>query len=89
MSKRPAMVVYDSGDMDIVVARITTQEYTTGTDYKIKNWHTCGLIMPSYVRLSKLATIEKNHVLKKLAVLGDNELEDIRVILKSMLKLSG
>jgi len=27
-SKRPAIVLYDSGDKDVLVARITTQEYS-------------------------------------------------------------
>ena len=34
ISKRPAIVLYDSGDQDVLVARITTQEYTTETDYR-------------------------------------------------------
>ncbi|MCF6156136.1 MAG: hypothetical protein E3K36_13035 [Candidatus Brocadia sp.] len=38
VSKRPAIVLYDSGDQDVLVARITTQEYTTETDYKILQW---------------------------------------------------
>ncbi|MBE7549185.1 MAG: hypothetical protein HS127_19305 [Planctomycetia bacterium] len=29
ISKRPALILYDSGDQDILIARITTQEYTT------------------------------------------------------------
>ena len=33
ISKRPAIVLYDSGDQDVLVARITTQEYTAETDY--------------------------------------------------------
>ena len=35
ISKRPAIVLYDSGDQDVLVARVTTQEYTTEADYKI------------------------------------------------------
>jgi mRNA interferase MazF len=34
-SKRPAVVMYDPGDQDVLLARITTQEYTTETDYRI------------------------------------------------------
>jgi mRNA interferase MazF len=34
ISKRPAIVLYDSGDQDVLLARITTQEYTTETDYE-------------------------------------------------------
>ncbi|OGW09410.1 MAG: hypothetical protein A2W75_08255 [Nitrospinae bacterium RIFCSPLOWO2_12_39_15] len=35
ISKRPALVLYDSGDQDVLVARITTQEYNSEADYKI------------------------------------------------------
>ena len=35
VSKRPALVLYDSGDQDVLVSRITTQEYTTEADYKV------------------------------------------------------
>lgn len=34
-SKRPALVLYDSGDQDILVARITTQQYSTEADTKL------------------------------------------------------
>lgn len=27
VSKRPTIVLYDSGDQDVLVARVTTQEY--------------------------------------------------------------
>ena len=37
ISKRPALVLYDSGDEDVLVARITAQEYVTEADYKIVN----------------------------------------------------
>lgn len=38
ISKRPAIVLYDSGDQDVLVARITTQECKTEVDYKILRW---------------------------------------------------
>jgi mRNA interferase MazF len=53
ISKRPAIVLYDSGDQDILLARVTTQEYTTETDYKILDWQKSGLLAESYIRLSK------------------------------------
>lgn len=34
VSKRLAIVLYDSGDQGVLVARITTQEYAAETDYK-------------------------------------------------------
>ncbi len=87
ISKRPAIVLYDSGDQDILAARITTQEYTVSTDYKIVEWRKCGLLAESYIRLSKQATIEKGYVIKKLGTLGAPEIEIIKSILRKMFVL--
>jgi mRNA interferase MazF len=62
VSKRPAIVLYDSGDQDILVARVTTQEYMSKGDYKILDWEKGGLLVESYVRLSKQATIDKRYI---------------------------
>ncbi len=59
ISKRPTIVLYDSGDQDILLARVTTQEYSTETDYKILDWRKSGLLAESYIRLGKQTTIEK------------------------------
>jgi len=48
ISKRPAIVLYDSGDQDVLLARITTQEYTTETDYKILDWQKM-VFLPSHI----------------------------------------
>ena len=50
ISKRPALILFDSGDQDILVSRITTQKYTTKTDYKIIRWKESGLLAESYIR---------------------------------------
>jgi len=50
-SKRPAIVLYDSGDQDVLLARITTQEYTIETDYRVLDWQKSGLLAESYIRL--------------------------------------
>ncbi|MBF0229490.1 MAG: type II toxin-antitoxin system PemK/MazF family toxin [Desulfamplus sp.] len=85
ISKRPAVILYDLGDKDILVARITTQKYTTESDYKIENWKESGLMTESYIRLGKMATIEKCHILKLLGRL--NEVEQLKTILKKVFKL--
>ena len=84
ISKRPAIVLYDSGDQDVLVARITTQEYTASTDYKILEWTKCGLLAESYIRLSKQAAIEKGYIIKKLGILEAPEIEAVRSILRKM-----
>ena len=84
ISKRPALVLYDTGDQDVLVARITTQEYTTDADYKIKNWQSSGLLAASYARLGKQATIEKQHVVRLLGKINALETETIKTLLKKM-----
>jgi mRNA interferase MazF len=85
ISKRPALVLYDGGDDDIVVARITTQEYRTETDYKLIEWENSGLLAESYIRLSKVATIEKRFVIKRLGSLPVSEINGIKSILQKVL----
>jgi mRNA interferase MazF len=87
VSKRPAFVIYDAGDLDILVARVTTQEYTTGADYKIVEWRRSGLIAESFVRLGKQATIEKKYIIRKLGTLTEFELETIKSVLRNIFNL--
>jgi len=84
ISKRPAIVLYDSGDQDVLLARITTQEYTTETDYKIPDWQKSGLLAESYIRLGKQATIEKRFIIRKLGTLEAKDTEVLKSILKRM-----
>jgi mRNA interferase MazF len=56
---RPGLVVADTGDADIVVARITTQAIFCPQDIPISDWQGAGLLGASVVRVHKLATVEK------------------------------
>lgn len=87
VSKRPALVLYDSGDQDVLVARITTQEYNTEADYKIIDWRRSGLLAESFMRLGKQATIEKKYIIKKLGALAEPEPETVKSILRRIFKL--
>jgi mRNA interferase MazF len=87
VSKRPALVIYDADDHDILVARITTQEHITGVDYKIVDWRQSGLITESFVRLSKQATIEKKYIIKKLGTLIESEQENVKSVLREIFNL--
>jgi mRNA interferase MazF len=66
---RPALVVLDSGDSDVLVARITTQRHGTASDISIVDWRAAGLLAPSQARLEKLATLEKSLVRRTLGSL--------------------
>jgi mRNA interferase MazF len=87
VSKRPAVGLFDSGDQDVLVARVTTQEYKSEGDYKIRGWGKCGLLGESYVRLGKQATIEKRFIIRKLGTLETKEIDALKSILKRMFQL--
>ena len=63
---RPALVILDTGNSDIVAARVTTQVYQTFYDVFITDWRPSGLLAPSVVRLHKLATLEKSLIRRHL-----------------------
>ena len=87
VSKRPAIVLYDLGDQDVLVARVTTQEYRTEADYEIREWGKCGLLGESYIRLGKQATIEKRYMVRKLGKLPAPEKNHLKTILRKMFQL--
>ncbi len=87
VSKRPAIVLYDSGDQDVLAARVTTQEYKSEADYKVRDRRKCGLLADSYIRLGKQATIEKRFIIRKLGTLETNEVDILKSILKGIFRL--
>ena len=66
---RPAMVILDTGDTDVIAARVTTQLYQTPYDLKITEWQVAGLLAPSVIRLHKLATLEKTAIRRQVGQL--------------------
>lgn len=87
ISKRLAVVLYDAGDDDILAARITTHNYKTEADHKIIKWADSGLLAESYIRLAKLATIQKSFITLKLGELPSSEKKVVKVILRNILSL--
>ena len=67
--RRPALVLLDTGDSDVVVARITTQPPQSSLDVGISDWQAAGLRSPSFVRTAKIATISKSLVSSKIGML--------------------
>jgi mRNA interferase MazF len=60
--KRPALVINDFNDGDVIVCRITSQIYQTEFDVFIDDWEKSGLKLPSIIRVHKIATLEKDMV---------------------------
>lgn len=60
VKKRPALILADTNDNDIVVCRITSKIYDSEFDLRISNWKDSGLLQYSVIRLHKIATLEKS-----------------------------
>lgn len=84
VKRRPALVIIDVGDQDVVVARITTQSPRSTFDVEITNWQAAGLKAISVVRLDKLSTLEKNLIDRKLGKLSVEDWKVVRMKLKSL-----
>jgi mRNA interferase MazF len=80
--RRPALMILDTEDGDIVVARITSQTYETKFDAFLDNWQQAGLMMPSVVRIHKIATLDQQLVERKLGKLTSEDLAQVRTKLQ-------
>ena len=77
VKRRPALVLADTGDDDIIVARITSQKAQSKYDVDIIDWQQAGLKIPSIARLHKIATLEKKLIDRKLESLTSDDLSKI------------
>ena len=72
------LVLLDTGDEDIVVARVTSQITRTVFDVEIVEYEQAGLLRLSVVRLHKVNTIEKRLVNRRLGILTASDWTQVR-----------
>jgi mRNA interferase MazF len=83
--QRPALVIADTGDADVLLARITTQLHSDAFDVKVNDWKISGLLAPSVVRLHKLATIEKRLISRQMGTLTPSDRHAVAAAIRSLL----
>lgn len=81
---RPAIVVLDTGDADVVLARVTTQSQSSAFDVVIQDWQHANLLAPSIVRCHKLATIAKGRIQKRLGSVSALDRENLRNVFRRL-----
>lgn len=59
---RPALVLLDSGDADVVIARLTSKPPKVSFDVAVTDWKGAGLRSPATIRVHKTFTVEKSQV---------------------------
>lgn len=85
---RPALVLV-SGELDVTIAFISTQlKWKESSDILLEPTEKNGLKKNSIVRLSKLATVDKELVLGILGSLGYAELTVVNTGLKNIFELT-
>jgi mRNA interferase MazF len=71
--KRPAMVILDIGDDDVILAPITTAERNGRGNYRIKEWQKSSLLKESWLRLAKVSCLEKMNIDRTLGKVSDKD----------------
>jgi mRNA interferase MazF len=82
--RRPALLINDFNDGDILVCRITSQIYKTKYDLYIDDWKESGLKLPSVIRVHKLATLEKDMVEIVMGKIDEQTIMKVRNIFTSI-----
>jgi mRNA interferase MazF len=82
--RRPALVINDLEDGDIIVCRITSQLYNSKYDVTIDNWEKTGLKLPSVIRIHKIATLEKEMAEVIMGHLDDSLKTKVRLIIETL-----
>ncbi len=76
--RRPAVVMLDIGDADVVVVPVTTRRRSGIGDHQIPEWQEAGLLRASWVRLAKVTCLEKTDVVRQLGCLTECARNSIR-----------
>jgi mRNA interferase MazF len=82
--RRPALVLLDIGDADVLLAPITTRERTGPGDVRIRDWEQGGLLRESWARLVKVACLEKRNVPRRLGRLSDADRRNLALAWRSL-----
>jgi len=82
--RRPALIINDFNDGDIIVCRITSQIYESPFDVYLNNWEKIGLKLPSVISVHKLATLQNDLVEATLGKIDDPTKARIIKVIKKL-----
>ncbi len=82
--RRPVMVLKDTNDKDILVAKITSQSYNTSFDTTLQDWTQAGLLSPSVIRIHKIQTLQSSLIFGHIGRLTSTDLKTVK---KTLMRL--
>ena len=83
--RRPALVLKDFEDGDLLVCRITSKIYRSQYDIYLDDWLSFGLKLPSIIRVDKMATLEKDMVVTIMGQVDEMVLNKVKFSYQSIL----
>jgi len=83
--RRPALVLKDLEDGDVLVCRITSKIYKSKYDIYLDDWSKFGLKLPSVVRVHKMATLEKEMIETIMGQIDEKVLNKLKLLYVSIL----
>lgn len=84
---RPA-VVFFANELDVTVSFITSKmKWKDGYDVEIKKSNDNALKVDSILKISKIATLDRDLVVGKLGILNKDEIHEMNEKLKELLNL--
>lgn len=82
--RRPALIITDTIDGDIIACRITSQIYETKNDVYIHSWEKSGLKLPSVIRVHKIATLDKSLIEIVLGHIDSHLKEKVNIVFANL-----
>ncbi|GHT79930.1 hypothetical protein AGMMS50262_24010 [Bacteroidia bacterium] len=83
--RRPALVIRDFGDGDVLVCRITSKIYESEYDVSLNDWLAFGLKLPSVVRVHKMVTLEADMIETKMGQIDNATQSKIKSVFQSII----
>ena len=84
--KRPALLIRDTHDGDIIVCRITSKIHNSPFDVKLEEWKESGLKLPSVIRIHKIATMEREMAERKIGTINKKAEIKIKQIIGNLVE---
>lgn len=73
--RRPVLVIKQTDDNDLLIAKITSQSYYTQFDVTLKDWQQTGLLSASFIRMHKIQTLHTSLMFGQIGRLSSADLK--------------
>lgn len=86
VKKRPGVILLDSQQKDVLIARITSRSPKTPFDVEIEKWQQVGLNVPSTILVNKIMTLDRGLIDKRLGNFMESDWKKVIKALKKFWK---